>query len=77
VIDQLRAATHQRLTRADDGQMSLAVFAPVLEWVQELRIQACQASQVLGIYLVGFALVGVDEPQFAGIGHKYLMAALL
>jgi hypothetical protein len=27
--------------------MSLALFAPVLERVQELRIEACQAGQVL------------------------------
>ena len=51
MVDQLRAGIDQRLAGADDGQMSLAVFAPVLEWIQELRIQACQASQVLGVYL--------------------------
>ena len=49
----------------------------MFEWVQQLRVQACQASQILGVYLVGFALVGVDEPQFAGIGHQDLVATLL
>jgi len=57
--------------------MSLALFAPVLERVQELRIEACQAGQVLGVDLVGLAFVGVDEPQFACVGHKYLVATLL
>ena len=57
--------------------MGLASLAPVLERVQELRIQTCQASQVLGVDLVGLALVGIDEPQFAGIGHQDLVAALL
>jgi hypothetical protein len=27
--------------------MSLGVLTAVLEWVQELRIEACQASEVL------------------------------
>ena len=36
--------------------MSLGVFAPVLEGVQELRVHSRQAGQVLGVYLVGFAL---------------------
>ena len=57
--------------------MGLALFAPVLERVQELRVHSCQAGQVLGVYLVGLALVGVDEPQLAGIGHQDLVAALL
>jgi hypothetical protein len=43
--------------------MGLGVFAPVLEWVEQFRIQTCQASQILGIDLVGLAFVGVDEPR--------------
>jgi hypothetical protein len=57
--------------------MSLGVFASVLEWVQELRIQTCQAGQVLSIDLIGLTLVGVDEPRLARIGYQYLVAALL
>src|SRR5215213_4857852 len=57
--------------------MSLAFFAPVLEWVQQLRVHSSQASQILGIDLIGLTLVGVDEPQLPGIGHQYLVAALL
>jgi hypothetical protein len=57
--------------------MSLGAFAPMLEGVQELGIQACQAGQVLGVYLVGFAFVGLDEPQFTSIGNQDLMATLL
>jgi hypothetical protein len=57
--------------------MSLALFAPVLEGVQELRIHSCQASQVLGVYLICLLLVGIDEPKFAGVGHQYLVATLL
>jgi hypothetical protein len=45
--------------------MGLGVFAPVLEWVKQPRIEARQAGQVLGIYFVGLLLVGVDEPQLA------------
>ncbi len=56
VIDELCTATYQRLPGADDGQVSLALFAPVLERVQELRVQASQASQVLGVDLVGLLL---------------------
>ena len=57
--------------------MSLRVFAAVLEWVQQLRIETCQASQILGVDLVGLLLVGVDESQFASIGHQDLVRALL
>jgi hypothetical protein len=45
--------------------MSLGILTAVLEWVEQLRIEACQASQVLSIDLVGLAFVGIDEPQFA------------
>jgi hypothetical protein len=75
--NQLRAATHQRLARADDGHMGLALFAPMLEWVQQLRVHSCQAREVLGVYLIGLLLVGVDEPELPCIGHKDLMTALL
>jgi hypothetical protein len=37
--------------------MGLALFAPVLERVQELRIETRQASEVLGVYLIGLSLV--------------------
>jgi hypothetical protein len=47
----------------------------VPEWVQQLRIHSCQASEVLGVNLIRFAFVGVDESQFAGIGHKDLVGA--
>src|SRR5688500_2085103 len=43
----LRAATHQCLARADYGKVGLGAFAPVPEWVQELRIHSCQAGEVL------------------------------
>jgi hypothetical protein len=47
VVDQLRAATDQCITRTDYGHVSLALFAPVLERIEQLRIQTRQASQVL------------------------------
>src|SRR5215208_25854 len=77
VIDQLRAGTHQRLPGADDGQVSLGVFAPMFEWVQQLRVHSCQASEVLSVDLIRFTLVSVDEPQLPGVGHQHLVAALL
>jgi hypothetical protein len=46
----------------------------MLQRVQELRIHPSQAGQVLGIDLIGFLLVGVDEPEFAGVGHQDLVA---
>jgi hypothetical protein len=74
VVDQLRAAIHQCLARADDGHVSLGLFAPVLERIEQLRVQTSQASQVLGIDLVGLSLVGVDEPCLASVGHQDLVA---
>ncbi len=46
--------------------MGLGVFAPMFEWVEQLRVETRQAGQTLGVDLVGLLLVGVDEPQFAG-----------
>jgi hypothetical protein len=43
VVDQLRAAIYQRLPGADDCHVGLGVLAPVLEWVQELRVHSSQA----------------------------------
>jgi hypothetical protein len=57
--------------------MGLGILVPVFEWVQELRVNSCQAGQVLGVDLVRFAFVGVDEPQLARVGHQDLVAALL
>src|SRR5215217_4976488 len=57
--------------------MGLGVLAPVRHRVEQLRIQARQASEVLGVDLVGFALVGVDEPHLSGVGHQDLVATLL
>jgi hypothetical protein len=65
VVYKLRTATDQRLPGADDGQMSLGVFTPVLEGIQQLRIKTCQTSQVLSIYLICFTLVGVDDTESA------------
>jgi hypothetical protein len=36
--------------------MSLGLFAPMLYGVEELRIHSCQASQILGVDLIGLAL---------------------
>ena len=57
--------------------MGLRVFAPMLEWVQQLGVHSCQASQDLGVYLICLAFVGIDEPQLPGIGHQDLVATLL
>jgi hypothetical protein len=34
VVYKLRAGTHQRLARADYGQMSLGILTAVFEWVE-------------------------------------------
>jgi hypothetical protein len=57
--------------------MGLRVFAPVLDGVQELGVHSSQASQVLGVDLVGLAFVGVDEPYLPGVGNQDLVTALL
>jgi hypothetical protein len=43
--------------------VDLGVFASALYGVEQLRIQACQASQVLGV-----DLVGVVAPSSARVG---------
>jgi hypothetical protein len=37
--------------------MSLALLAPVLEGVEQFRVEARQAGEILGIYFIGLALV--------------------
>jgi hypothetical protein len=56
--------------------VGLRVFAPVLERVQQLRIQTRQAGQVFGVDLVRFAFVGIDESNLAGVSHQDFVAAL-
>jgi hypothetical protein len=73
VVDQLCAAPDQGLPGSDHGHVRLGAFASVPNRVQELRIEARQAGKILGVYFVGLALVGVDEPQFASVGHQYLV----
>jgi hypothetical protein len=57
--------------------MGLGAFAPVLHRVQELRVHSRQAGQVLGIYFICLAFVGVDEPQLACVGPEDLVATFL
>jgi hypothetical protein len=49
----------------------------VFERVKQFGINTCQAGQALGIYLVGLALGGVDEPRPARIGHQHLVTTPL
>jgi hypothetical protein len=77
VVHKLRAAPDQCLTRADDRQVSLGVLTAVFEWIELFRIHSCEASEVLGVYLIRFALACVDEAHFARIAYHYLMATLL
>jgi hypothetical protein len=44
VVNELRAATNQRLARADYGQVSLGVLTTVFDWVEQFRIHSCEAS---------------------------------
>ena len=46
-VYQLRAARDQRLPGADRGHVGMGVFAPVPDRVEQLRIEASQAGQVL------------------------------
>jgi hypothetical protein len=57
--------------------MSLALLTPVFERIKQLRIKTRQAGKVLGVYLVGFAPVCVDEPRLARIGYQDVVATLL
>src|SRR5215218_4651198 len=47
------------------------------ERIEQFRVHSSQASQVLGIYFICLAFVGIDEPQLAGIGHQDLVTTLL
>jgi hypothetical protein len=49
----------------------------MLERIEQFRIQTCHTSEVLGVDLIRLRLIGVDELEFAGIGHQDLVAAPL
>jgi hypothetical protein len=55
--------------------MSLGGFAPVLYGIQQFGIDPGKAGQVLGIQLVGFALIGVDQLHLARVGNQHFVAA--
>jgi hypothetical protein len=57
--------------------VGLGAFAPVPNRVEQLRIEASQAGQVLGVHLVGLSFVSVDKPCLAGVGYEDLVATLL
>ena len=48
VTDHHRAATHERITTADQLEISLRLLASVLDLVQHRSIEASQPRQLLG-----------------------------
>jgi hypothetical protein len=57
MVYKLGAAIYQRLARSDDGQVSLEALTPVLKRIEQPGIHSCQASQILGVYLICLTLV--------------------
>ena len=55
VIYQLRAATDQRLARADQGHMRLALFAPMLDGYRSFGSTLARRARS-GVDLIGLAL---------------------
>jgi hypothetical protein len=56
---------------------SAPAYAPHgLERGQQLGIESGKPGQVLGVYLVGFALVLVDQAQLTSVGHQHLVSTL-
>lgn len=77
VVDQLCTGTDESLARTQQRKVGLGLLTAVLEWVQQLGVEAGQAGQVLGIQLVSFVLVGIDESELSGVGNQDLMTAAL
>ena len=75
MVDQLSTATNQCITGVDQGQMSLGFLTSMLYGIEQLGIDPGQTGQLLGVELVGLALVAVDQPDLARVGHEHLVTA--
>ncbi|QDV09668.1 hypothetical protein Poly30_52260 [Planctomycetes bacterium Poly30] len=49
----------------------------MLDRVQELQVEACDSSKLLGIDRIALRVVLVDQPQLAGVGDDHIVAELL
>ncbi len=67
VVDEPGPGTHQGFAGADQGKVRLRRLASRLYGRQEFRVEPGQPRQLLGVDPVGFAALGVDELQFAGV----------
>jgi len=73
VIDQLGATDDEGIATAEQGTVGLGGFTAMLNRVQELGIDARQASQSLGIQLVVLLPAAVNQPNVPGIGGDRLV----
>jgi hypothetical protein len=66
MIHELRACADEGLPRAEDREVAPRGERAVLDWVEQLRLGARNARQLVRIDPIGLPIVLVDEPDLAG-----------
>lgn len=76
MVDEQGPGPQQAVPRPDERQVGLRLRATVVDRAEKLGIEPSEAGQHFRIHPVLLAGVGVDQPQFAGVGHQNLMPEL-
>ena len=76
-VHRCGAESHHDVPCADQDQRLLLFDSSVRDRTQDLGIQPCVASQLLGIDLVALPVTVRDSSQLSHVGHDYLMAKFL
>jgi hypothetical protein len=61
MVDEYGAATDDGITYSQYSQVSLSLGRPMVDWGEQLRIEASQASEDLGIGAISLAGIVVDR----------------
>ena len=76
-VHRCGAESHHDVPCTDQGQRLLLFDSSVRDRTQDLGIQPCVASQLLGIDLVALPVTVGDGSKLSHVGHDYLMAKFL
>src|SRR5215211_4719366 len=75
MVDEPGPGAYQGFAGTDQGKVRLRRLASMLYGRKQFRVEPGQPRQLLGIDLVGFPALGVDELQFSGVGYQHLVTA--
>lgn len=68
------ARAYQDIASTDQGQMRLSELAAMFDRAQQLRVETCDAGQILSIDAIVLVLILVDQTQLPRVGDDHLMS---